>query len=211
LSTNMGRAGPKYRGLFPSLTERAPSARDVQIWDGPRPPTIPRPLPGDFVRAFATAPERRAGRKQAAAAAATSAAKGIGGAHDPRQSSKLAAHELAISRAGRWPAATAAEPGGSTYKQQRLPSKPRFLRGLEDLLDECLVAAKSTADEGGDGEAQEVAGAGGAGVDPASMEVYQHVFTRLIEEFRTYGPLLARIKAAYEENAEAHRKEIAGK
>ena len=93
----------------------------------------------------------------------------------------------------RWPAAAQpppqpAPPGGA---QAAEAFKPRFLRRLEERLD---AAQPEDA---------------GAELSPLAMEVYQHTFERLIEEFRTYGPLLSRIKAAYDRRLQQHVDKIA--
>ena len=148
--------------MFPAISARAPSAREVKLWDGPRPPTAPKADPGDFV---------------------------LPDPSTPRRSSTFKGNTNLQS----WPA--------NTRSESRVPTKPRFLAMLEDWL------GKSLADAAGMDQPEAALGEGA--VSDAAMEVYDHVFDRLLGEFTTYGPILARIKAAYDGQLAASKRKIA--
>jgi hypothetical protein len=70
-----------------------------------------------------------------------------------------------------------------------LPDAPRFLKAIETKLDADLAAS--------------------TGEDDTVFEVWEHGFHRLIDNFRTYGPLLTRIKAAYDGRSQRDRTKLA--
>lgn len=135
----------------------ARSMRDLDLWGGGGGLAAERSVgPGDFV------------------------------AHPPPQHGGSGSRERMMVSLQRWPAAAqadAAAPLSGHGQAAGADFKPRFLRRVEERLDE------AEAEDGGMAELSEPA-----------MDLYRHTFERLIEEFRTYGPPLSRIKAAYDRN-----------
>jgi hypothetical protein len=167
---------PRRSTLFPVLSARAPSMRDVDLWDAPSDGLLPgageRTVPGDFV------------------------------AHPPKQlggspAGRGGSRERMMVSLQRWPAA-ATQPGAAAAEAVPSPRvgaadfKPRFLRRVEERLD----------------EAEAMDGDGSVELSETAMELYRHTFDRLIEEFRTYGPALSRIKSAYERSLQQYRDRI---
>ena len=105
--------------------------------------------------------------------------------HPPsRRGENGSSRERMMESLQRWPA-TATHPvaveAGRSPRVRAADFKPRFLRRMEQRIDEA---------EATDADSSELS--------ETAMELYRHAFERLVEEFRTYGPVLSRIKAAYE-------------
>ena len=111
------------------------------------------------------------------------------------QSARGGSRERMMVSLQRWPAAAnhsmAAEAGPSP-RVSAADFKPRFLRRMEQRIDEAEAIV-----------------ADGSELSEPAMELYRHTFQRLIEEFRTYGPVLSRIKAAYERKLQQCTSQIA--
>lgn len=165
--------------LFPALSARAPSMRDVDLWnvdDGLAGSARSGTVPGDFI---AHPPERPVANHQLGEHLA-----GRGGSR-----------ERMMVSLQRWPAAPTHPVAADSAPSPRVgPAdfKPRFLRRMEERI------AEAEAIDGDDTVLSE-----------AAMELYRHAFERLIEEFRTYGPVLSRIKAAYERHQQQRASQIA--
>eukprot|EP01043_Picozoa_sp_COSAG02_P064070 COSAG02_NODE_9260_length_2275_cov_60.164062_1_plen_752_part_01 len=111
------------------------------------------------------------------------------------QSARGGSRERMMVSLQRWPAAAthpvAAEAGPSP-RVSAGDFKPRFLRRMEQRIDEAEAIVVDSNE-----------------LSEPAMELYRHTFQRLIEEFRTYGPVLSRIKAAYERKLQQCTTQIA--
>ena len=116
-------------------------------------------------------------------------------AHPPsRRGENGSSRERMMESLQRWPA-TATHPvaveAGRSPRVRAADFKPRFLRRMEQRIDEA---------EATDADSSELS--------ETAMELYRHAFERLVEEFRTYGPVLSRIKAAYERHLQQRENQI---